>query len=168
MRRDLFGALRALALPTLALVCVAVFAPGRVELAVRVYALIVATAVIVLALLALRRAYPTESPLLPPARPRARRVPPPSLVQLENEVALGVASSFDLHYRLVPHLRELASGLLGARRGTSLATEDTVRTILGDETWALVRPDRQAPSDRLARGLPADELAGVVDALERV
>jgi hypothetical protein len=31
-----------------------------------------------------------------------------------------------------------------------------------------VRPDRPAPEDRLARGLPQAELARVVDALERI
>jgi hypothetical protein len=34
------------------------------------------------------------------------------------------------------------------------------------EAWALVRPDRPAPDDRLAGGVPVDELRNVVDALE--
>lgn len=169
MRKDLLGAARALVLPTLALVGIAAFAPGRAGLALRVYALVLAAAVIVVVLLALRRAYPAESSLLSPGRSRTRRVPPPSLAQLENEVALGVASSFDLYYRLAPHLRDIAGGLLAARRTTSLAARpEAVRAAVGEEAWALVRPDRPAPDDRLARGVPADELARVVAALERV
>jgi hypothetical protein len=160
--------LRALTLPTLALAGVALIAPGRLELALRVYALLLAGVLIVLALLALRRAFPTEEPLEVVA-PRARRPEqPPSLERMQNEVVLGIASSFDLHYRLVPRLREIASGLLASRRNVLLSDPERSRALLGADAWELVRPDREAPRDRLTTGIPPGELEQVVDALERV
>jgi len=169
VRADLVGAVRGLVLPTLALLGVAALAPGRLELALRIYALVVAGTVVVLALLALDRAFPRETRLdgtRTRPRPAAR---PPSLARAQNEVALGIASSVDLHYRLVPRLRRIASGLLASRRNVSLADRpDQARAALGDQTWGLVRPDRAAPQDRLTAGLPARELEHVIDALESV
>jgi hypothetical protein len=169
VRRDLLGAARLLVVPTIALLGVALFAPGRLEIGVRIYALILCLSIIVLVLLALRRAYPPESILRPHAAAADRRIAPASLVHLENEAALGVASSFDLHYRLVPRLRSIADGLLSSRRRVSLAgAPDAARAILGERAWELVRSDRAAPDDRLAKGIAADELARAVDALEAV
>lgn len=169
MRHDAFGAARLLAVPTLALVAIALFAPGRLELAVRIYALILSAAVIVVLLSALRRAYPDETSLGEPAARPARTTPPPSLARIEHEAALGVAGSFDLHYRLVPRLRALATGLLASRRRVSLdSSPDAARARLGEATWELVRPDRPAPEDRLAGGVTPRELGQVVDALESV
>ena len=168
MRRDLFGAARALAVPTFALIGIAIVAPGRLELAVRIYALVLCSTAIVLVLLALRRAYPDESPLREPASPASKRTPPPTLARLEHEVALGVAGSFDLHFRLVPRLRALATGLLSSRRNVSLTSTTEARAILAPEAWELVRPDREAPRERLGKGIPADDLTRVVDALEAI
>jgi hypothetical protein len=170
VRRQLLGALRLLVVPTIAFVVIAGLAPGRAGLAFRVYMLLVCGTALVLALLALRRAFPPE-PLLRAggqAQPE-RRNPPSSLARIEHEAALGVAGSFDLHYRLTPRLRSIASGLLEARRRISLERQpDAARAVLGDRTWALVRPDRSPPDDRLARGLPEGELAEVVRSLEAV
>ena len=170
MRRDVTGALRFLVLPTAALVLIAGGAPGRLELAARVYALVVCGVALVVALRALQRADPPETPLRDPARrvPDGRR-PPPSLARLEQLAALGVASSFDLQYRLVPQLRSIAAGLLAARRRVDLDNDqDAAGEILGEETWELVRPARPAPLDRISRGITPPELTRVADALERV
>lgn len=169
MRRDLLGAIRWLAIPTVALALVAALAPGRFELALRIYALLVATAVIVLALLALRRSFPPESVLRASTPPPRRTLKPPSLARAHNEVVLGVASSFDLHFRLVPRLRTIAAGLLSSRRNVSLTTDrERAAAVLGPQAWELVRPDRPAPQDRLTTGIPPRDLAVVVDALEAV
>jgi hypothetical protein len=78
-----------------------------------------------------------------------------------------MAGSFDLHYRLVPRLRSIASGLLESRRRIALERQpEAARAALGETTWSLVRLDRAAPDDRLARGIPPAELARVVDSLE--
>jgi hypothetical protein len=169
MRRDAFAGARFMALPTIALVAVALVAPGRAELALRVYALLLSGTLIVLLVLALRRAYPDETPLREPTAAALARSAPPSLRRIEHEVALGVAGSFDLHYRLIPRVRSVAVGLLDARRNVSLeATPDRAHALLGNEAWALVRPDRTTPQDRLGRGIAVAELGRAVDALEAI
>jgi len=170
VKRDVIAALRFLALPTVALVLVAGVAPGRLELAARIYALIVGSVGLVVAVRALRRADPPEKPLRGPSRRADHgRRPPPSLARLEQLAALGVASSFDLQYRLVPQLRSIAAGLLESRRRVELDTQpEPARRILGEETWGLVRPARPAPQDRVSRGLTPAQLTRIVDSLERI
>ena len=170
MRRDLRAALRALVVPTVALAVVVWLVPGRLPLAIRIYALVVCAAALALALGALRRSYPPARPLHPPRkRKSAGRRPPSSLGRIEHEAALGVAGAFDLHFRLVPRIRSIAAGLLASRRRLALdADPDAARRILSDETWELVREGRPTPEDRLARGLPAADLRRVVESLENV
>ena len=147
----------------------AFLAPGRAEVALRIYALLLSATLIVLLVLALRRAYPDESPLREPGPAAPARSAPPSLARIEHEVALGVAGSFDLHYRLVPRLRSVAAGLLDARQNVSLeASPDRAHALLGDDVWALVRPDRTTPQDRLGPGMAPAELDRAVDALEAI
>jgi hypothetical protein len=171
VRGDLFRAGRALALPTLAVVLALAFLPGHASLAARMYALLLCVAAVVLALAALRRALPETRPLRPGSRRlrKSRPAPPATLARIEQEVALGIAGSFELHHRLRPRLRDLARELLSGRRRVFLDAEpERARAILGDEAWELVRQDREPPEDRLARGIPPAELARVVEALERV
>ena len=169
MNRGIGGALRALIAPTAALLVISAFIPGRLSLAVRIYGLFVCAVALALALGLLRRAYPRSRPLHPRRRKPVSRRRPPSLARIEHEAALGVAGSFDLHFRLVPRIRAIASGLLASRRGISAdVAPDTARSIVGPETWDLVRPDRPSPEDRLARGLPISELRRVVESLEKV
>ena len=170
MRADLPRPARLLVLATLALVFVAAFLPGRLELAARIYALVVCGLVLMLAIAALRRAYPPATALRPKAHRQAkRRRPPPTLARIEQETALGVAGAFDLHHHLRPRLRAIVGGLLGTRRGVSLDGDpQSARRLLGEETWELVRRDRPLPEDRLARGLPPSALQRVVDSLEQI
>lgn len=171
MRHDLVRAGKSLIAPTLGLAFVLVALPGRAELAIRVYALLLAAVALLLTLAALRRDYRPAKPLRPAAKRAgaAWREAPGTLARLEQEVALGVAGSFDLHHRLRPRIRGLASELLAVRRGTSLDEDpERARDALGDETWDLVRHDRPPPTDRLARGIPISELNRVVQSLERL
>ena len=170
MTRYVRRGFRLLLFPTIVLVGVVAFLPGRTTLAARVYALLVCVVVLALALDALLAAYPKASRLRHHARSgdSARR-PPHSLVRLEQEAAIGVAGAFDLHYRLRPRLRELAVDLLDTRRRISLDSHgDEARVILGDETYELVREGRPPPEDRLARGLTPATLDEVVRTLENV
>jgi hypothetical protein len=171
MRRDLGRAGRLLVLPTLALLAVLVFVPGRTELAIRVYALVFCGIALALMVAALRRAYPRTTPVRP--RPTRRgptsRDAPAMLARLEQEVALGAAGSFDLHHHLRPRLRTIAAELLTARRRISLDGDRLeARALLGEEAWELVRKDRSPPEDRLARGAAPDVLDRVVASLERL
>lgn len=169
MRRGLARTGRLIALPTVAVVLVAAFLPGYADSAVRVYALVVCSLVSLLALAALRRAYPPATPLRTRRSKPAPAPRPPTLTRLEKDVALAVGGSFDLHYRLRPRLRSLALVRLATRRGISLDDDpDAARDLLGDATWDLVRPDRPPPEDRLAGGLAPSTLHDVVDGLERV
>jgi hypothetical protein len=169
VRRDVLAALRLVILPTIALAVVVGVLPGRAGLATRIYALILCGLVLRVAVKALARAYPPARPLRrSAARSRNDRRPPTSLARLENEAALGVAGAFDLHHRLRPRLRRLASGLVETRRGISLDRDSQAASAtLGDTAWELVRPDRPPPEDRLARGLPISDLRSVVEAFER-
>jgi hypothetical protein len=162
--------LRLLAIPTVALVVIVGGAPGRAELAARIYALIVGAVALVVAIRALRRSDPPETPLRRPGKATARvRRPPPSLARAEQLAALGVASSFDLQYRFVPHLRTIAAGLLESRRRIDHdADPEDARRALGDDAWELVRASRPAPEDRISRGLTPAQLTRVADSLERV
>lgn len=172
MIRRVLRIVEALVLPTIALAVAAAVAPGRLELELRIYTLVVAGIALVAALGALRRAYPPpERSLVDEAleRPRYEEERLPQLARLEREVTLGAASTYDLHFRLRPTLRETAAGLLAVRRGIDMEREpERARRALGDEAWELVRPDLPPPADRLARGVDPERLARVVDSLEKL
>ena len=71
---------------------------------------------------------------------------------MEREVALGLATAFDLHYRLRPRLRRIATELLAARRGIDLdGSPEAARRVLGDDAWEIVRGDREPPHERFRR-----------------
>lgn len=170
MRRDLAAAAQVLIPATLALAVVATFVPGRLGLAARIYALVVCATALLAALRALRKAFPPASAPPRGVRDTTRgRRPPGSLARLEDETALGIAGAFDLHHRLRPRLRTIAGGVLETRAHVSLDGDPgRARELLGDEAWSLLRADRPPPEDRLARGLPVDQLRRVVESLEEV
>jgi hypothetical protein len=87
--------------------------------------------------------------------------------KLAREVELGTQTAFDFHFRLHPVLVEIARNRL-AGRGIALADEPRARPVLGDAAWDLLRPDREPPRDRNARGLAPDELGRLVAVLERI
>jgi hypothetical protein len=160
-----------LVLPTTVLVVVIVLAPGRAELAVHVYVLVLlaaALASVVGSIAAQARA--AESPFDAALhRPEHGSERLSELVRLEREVALAQATEFDLHHRLRPGLREIAVGLLAARRGVDLDRQpERACEVLGEETFELVRGDREPPWDRTVSGPTLDELRRVVASLEAV
>jgi hypothetical protein len=101
------------------------------------------------------------------SRPGSTR--PPELVRIERELVAGLETAGGLHQRLVPLLREAATArLAGTRRIDLVHQPDAARAALGDETWELVRPDRPAPHDRTASGLPVARLRTLLDTLEQL
>ena len=170
MRRQALHLGRFPLLLTLALLAALVVAPARAELAVRVYVLVLAAFLLGHLLARLRRTLPDRRPSPVDAalnrRPRpVTRIP--ELEKLEREVTLGQATAFDLHFRLRPTLRRIASELLHARRGIDLdSNPEAARRTLGDETFELVRPDREPPPERFARGIDLVSLGRVIDSLE--
>jgi hypothetical protein len=90
-------------------------------------------------------------------------------LSLVHDVQQSVASSFHLHTRLRPLLREVAAHRLSMRFGVDLDREcERARELIEGEAWELVRPERPPPSDRLAPGPSASHLSRVVEELERI
>jgi hypothetical protein len=99
-------------------------------------------------------------------RPALESLRPAELVRLEREIALSASSSFDVHFRLRPALREVAEHRLAAR---GVAPDgDEARRLLGEELWELLRPDRPPPEDRFSRGLPVADQRRLVARLARI
>jgi len=97
-----------------------------------------------------------------PARPQE----PVLLKRARRQLELGIGSAEYAHRRLLPVLRAAAAAKLASRHGVELVRQpERARELLGDETWSLLRPDRPAPADRHARGIPR---ASVATAIERV
>jgi hypothetical protein len=155
---------------TLGFVLALAVLPGRAEVVVRIYVLLLAAFVLAELLARLRSSLPKKGPS--PVDAALRRRPPrvervSELEKIEREVTLGLTTSFDLHYRLRPTLRRIASELLRARRGIDLdANPAAARRALGEETYELVREDREPPLNRFGPGIELDTLRGVVISLE--
>jgi hypothetical protein len=90
-----------------------------------------------------------------------RERPLPEVERLQREVTLATASAYDLHVRLVPHLRQIAQARL-QRSGRELSPESAGRW------WDLLQPDRPAPDDRFAPGISRADLRDLVADLERM
>ena len=100
-------------------------------------------------------------------RPRPER--PRGLEELEHAVDFSQSTAFDVHYRLRPHLRRVAEHRLAVRRGIDILSDPAAAAaVVGGPAWALVRPDREAPSERNAPGVSLREVAAAVDALEAI
>jgi hypothetical protein len=105
-----------------------------------------------------------------PGRRRRVRVQPPQamrpadLARVEHDVAARHAAA-EVHARLRPLLAEIAMSRLGRRRRLTTAE---AQTLLGEELWELVRPDRPRPADPHGPGLSLDQLTQMVERLEQL
>jgi hypothetical protein len=107
--------------------------------------------------------------------PRPRRAqsgepsPPEQLLELERLVGSASASALHLHAYLRPMLARIASMRL-AGRGVTLERlgDEAGPPLLGDSLWELVRPGRPFPENRRGPGISTDELASLLDTLERL
>jgi hypothetical protein len=95
------------------------------------------------------------------SEPRRREQRVPELEKTEREVTLATATAYDLHFRLLPHLREIAQCRL--ERAGKTSGPDTL-----GRWWELLRPDRPEPEDRFAPGIKQAELRALVGDLERM
>lgn len=157
-------------LATIGVLGVVGFVPGRAELAVHVYLLVLASLALGWLVTVLRRAHPPAgpSPFDLGLRERPRPLQPlPELARLEREVTLATTTAFDVHFRLRPVLLRIARRTLQARRGIDLDRNPAAaRELLGPDAWELVRPDREPPADRSAPGIDLRSLRRMVDRLE--
>ena len=160
------------ALTTVLLVVMLGIRPMTVRQILAAYVLVLAA----IALAALTRVARGGSELPPPsafdAALRVRAVDPmrpPELVRTERQITLGTSSAGSLHQGLLPLLREAAAARLSAGHGVELARRpDAARTLLGEDAWELLRPDRPEPRDRNAPGITMRQVRDVVATLERL
>ena len=96
---------------------------------------------------------------------KVTRVRPTELIRVERDLTLSIANAGELHARLLPKLREVAAARLLLRHDVSLAN---AHELLGDDAWDLLRPDRPAPEDRSAPGVPLPRIAALVETIERL
>jgi len=89
---------------------------------------------------------------------------------LERDLRLSVSFDHDLYFHLRPRVREIVAVRLAKRHGVDLEGEpEQAQSLIGPgRVWELVRPDREAPVDRHARGWSRIELEQLVDELERL
>jgi uncharacterized membrane protein len=138
--------------------------PGDRGIAVRVYILVLGALGMVAVLSAVGAALPRRRrsqfvQALDEHSEGPKRVT--DLARMEREVTLSVGNAYDLHTRLVPHLREIARARL--ERSGKQPGPDTL-----GRWWELLRPDRPEPADRYARGIAEADLRALVADLERM
>jgi hypothetical protein len=106
---------------------------------------------------------------------RRKRISPPpvsrpeQLLSLERLVTMSRASALQVHAYLRPVLAEIASRRLAARgRALERMSDREGTRLLGDRLWDIVRPTRPFPIDRDAGGVSPQELAAMLETLERL
>jgi hypothetical protein len=144
--------------------------PDRAALIGHIWLVVVLALALGVALQRLRRDLPRRTSSFDAAFAQrgTSRARPASLARVEREVTLATGTAFDVHFRLRPMLQTLSAGLL-LRRGVDVE-RDPVRAeaLLGPAVWELVRPDRPAPDDRTAPGVPIETVERAVADLERI
>ena len=154
------------AFATIGLGVAVVVSPGRPGLTVEIYLFVVAAVALSAVLLGVANALPRAEPAWPQAPPRSKRLG--QLESVASALDLAETSSFDLHNRLRPIVREIAAARL-ARHGIALDRQPVrACALLGEQAWELVRPDREWPLGRSDRGCTREELRAIVDALEAI
>jgi hypothetical protein len=113
-----------------------------------------------------------------PPTPRFERLFPPrdeagarvmQLGGLVGRLAGGHPNEGELHNRLRPLVRDVAAARLASRHGVELESmPERARELVGPRTWELVRPDREPPQDRFARGWSPRDVGELVDELEEI
>jgi hypothetical protein len=161
----------AVAFVTTILLVLVVLVPSKRSLFIGIYELMLAA----IALGALVGSFRTFEPRLGMRSPFEREPEKPEepqpiaeLDRIDRLVVLGGANEFDLHYRLRPLLRQIATERLYDLYGIDLDRDpERAKPLLGDELWEIVRPDREV-GRRSWPGLPPAKLAGHVARLEQL
>jgi hypothetical protein len=162
------GFLAWLGVSVLAVVALLFALPGERELVLDIWFLVVGALGLLAALQATVGRLPAEepSPIDEPPPVRTDELPK-DLADLENLVAMGAESEFDLYFRLRPRLRRIAEARLRGHGIDLDASPEEASEVLGPAAWDVLRPDRPRPDPTArARSLPA--ITAVADALERL
>ena len=159
------------AVAVVALVVAHMLAPGRKELELDIFVLVLGgLGLMVLASELRRLAPPAEGSLVEEAlqpEPVEER-PIADLLRLERELSMAAARQFDLHYRLRPILRDIASARLEQRGLDIDSGRPQIKELLGDELYELTIAEREPPANRLAPGPGVDGLDRTIGRLERL
>jgi len=161
-----------LAVPlVIALVAARMISPGRRELELDLFVLVLGGLGLMVLAAELGRLAPTAGEslveqALAPEPPEER--PIADLLRLERELSMASARQFDLHYRLRPVLRDVAAARLEQRGIDIDSGRPAVRELLGDELFELTAPDREPPKNRLAPGPGIEGLDRTISRLERL
>lgn len=100
-------------------------------------------------------------------RPKKTAARPPAFIAMEREIEQGIEHAGQAHRRLLPLLRTAAAARLALHHGVELENRpDVARTLLGEEAWAYLRPDRPQPVDRHGPGLSRETIAALVERVE--
>ena len=164
MRRHLLDLVVLSTIATIACAYVALAQPAVRNAAIYTYVLVEGGLVMLVIVSAFgealprRRRSPFETAL---AETTHSERPPAQVEQIERATTLGVGNAYDLHLRLLPHLREIAQCRL-ERTGRTSSPETLGRW------WELLRPDRVEPDDRFAPGISQGDLRALVADLERM
>lgn len=159
------------ALAVVALVIARIAAPGRKDLELDIFVLVLGGFGLLVLSSELRRLAPTAQgslveEALEPEEPEER--PIADLLRLERELSMAAARQFDLHYRLRPILRDIASARLEQRGLDIDSGRPAVEELLGDELFELTTAEREPPANRLAPGPGIDRLDRTIARLERL
>jgi DNA helicase HerA-like ATPase len=159
------------ALAVVALVVARMLAPGRKELELDIFVLVLGGFGLLVLASELRRLAPPAGDSLVEAALEPEPVeerPIADLLRLERELSMAAARQFDLHYRLRPILRDIAAAKLEQRGLDIDSGRPAVEELLGDELFELTAAEREPPGDRLAPGLGLDGLDRTISRLERL
>jgi hypothetical protein len=165
---------RALALPvllaTVALVALLAVRPLSTSRALAIWLVLVAGIALVALLRrvphadAPRRARRFEAAL---RRRKAVASASAELVRMERELELGIASAAHADRRLLPLLRAVAGARLGSGYGIELERQPSAaRSLLGDDAWEFLRPDRPEADDKRGPGVPRERVVAMIERLE--
>jgi len=164
MRRHLVDLIVLFVAASLALGYIASAQPGIRDVALHVYVLLVGGLLMLGLIAAASDAVPKRS-TSPFDRALAEAAPGESPVReverMEREVTLATTSAYDLHTRLLPHLREIAQARL--EQAGQVPSPETL-----GRWWELLRPDRPMPADRSAPGISQADLRALVADLARM
>jgi hypothetical protein len=158
-------------LAAIALLVARMVSPGRKDLELDVFILVLGAIGLLVLAAELRRLAPTaERSLVEEAlepEPLEER-PIADLLRLERALSMASARQFDLHYRLRPILRDVAAAKLEQRGLVLDSGRPVVQELLGDELFELTAPDREPPANRLAPGPDVEGLERTIGRLERL
>lgn len=100
-------------------------------------------------------------------RPKATVAGPRFFFAIEREIELGTEHAGQAHRRLLPLLRTAAAARLALHHGVELESRpDVARSLLGEEAWDFLRPDRPEPVDRHGPGLSRETIAALIERVE--